>query len=134
MTANTGSNFYDSRLSMREKNAVDEWLESGKSLHIMRDHPHHNFFILGGMWGFRKKNKYEISGKLLEFIKSKNFIFTKGDDQIFLITLFNDFKDDHCSHDSFFNHFPDTKKFPDNRINKRFVGEIFDENDEPVFR
>ena len=31
----------DSRLSEREKAAVEEWLESDKGFHIMRDHPAH---------------------------------------------------------------------------------------------
>lgn len=43
----------DSRLTNREKVAVDEWLESNKSFHIMRDHPGHDAPIMGGMWGVR---------------------------------------------------------------------------------
>ena len=44
----------DSRLSMREKRAVDEWLASDKTFHVMRDHPSHsNYPISGGMWGAR---------------------------------------------------------------------------------
>ena len=31
----------DTRILLREKLAVDEWLASGKTFHIMRDHPHH---------------------------------------------------------------------------------------------
>ena len=38
----------DSRLSFREKSAVDEWMNSDKDFHIMRDHPYHNALILGG--------------------------------------------------------------------------------------
>ena len=41
----------DSRISEREVNAVNEWLESDKDFHIMRDHPYHTVPILGGMWG-----------------------------------------------------------------------------------
>ena len=41
----------DSRFSDREKFAVQEWLNSNKSHHIMRDHPHHDFEVLGGLWG-----------------------------------------------------------------------------------
>ncbi|HPC77997.1 MAG TPA: hypothetical protein PK811_06665, partial [bacterium] len=41
----------DSRLNPREADAVEEWIESGKSFHIMRDHPQHNVPICGGMWG-----------------------------------------------------------------------------------
>jgi hypothetical protein len=48
----------DSRIEGREAAAVAAWLESGKSLHIMRDHPWHpprpeQYMILGGMWGVR---------------------------------------------------------------------------------
>jgi hypothetical protein len=44
----------DSRITEREKLAVDEWLNSDKIFHIMRDHPHHEFRILSGMFGTRK--------------------------------------------------------------------------------
>ncbi|XP_045215789.1 uncharacterized protein LOC123566031 [Mercenaria mercenaria] len=41
----------DSRLSFREKVAVNEWIYSGRKLHTMRDHPNQNYFINAGMWG-----------------------------------------------------------------------------------
>ena len=44
----------DSRLSPREKAAVDEWLASDKGFHIMRDHPWHTSPIMGGMFGMKK--------------------------------------------------------------------------------
>jgi len=44
----------DTRFWLREKLAVEEWLQSDKLFHIMRDHPHHSFMILGGMFGTRK--------------------------------------------------------------------------------
>jgi len=47
----------DTRILLREKLAVDEWLSSGKEFHIMRDHPHHmniNTPIMGGMFGTKK--------------------------------------------------------------------------------
>ena len=31
----------DSRITIREKMAVDEWVNSKKTLHVMRDHPAH---------------------------------------------------------------------------------------------
>lgn len=41
----------DSRLSLREKAAVEEWLATDKAFHVMRDHPSHSKFALsGGMW------------------------------------------------------------------------------------
>jgi hypothetical protein len=45
----------DSRLNVREKVAVLEWINSGKCLHIMRDHPYHTEAIMGGMWGCKAK-------------------------------------------------------------------------------
>lgn len=44
----------DTRFLTREILAVNEWLEGDKDFHIMRDHPHHSFNILGGMFGTRK--------------------------------------------------------------------------------
>lgn len=42
----------DSRLNPREKAAVDSWISSGKTFHIMRDHLHHAAYpIFAGMWG-----------------------------------------------------------------------------------
>ena len=43
----------DSRLTARERAAVDEWLASDRDFHVMRDHPEHDVSILGGMWGVR---------------------------------------------------------------------------------
>lgn len=43
----------DSRINTREEQAVHEWEQSGKELHIMRDHPHHGCAIMAGMWGMR---------------------------------------------------------------------------------
>lgn len=44
----------DTRILEREKLVVEEWLNSGKLFHIIRDHPHHSFSILGGMFGTKK--------------------------------------------------------------------------------
>jgi hypothetical protein len=44
----------DTRIWEREVLCVKEWLSSNKIFHIMRDHPHHQFSILGGMFGTKK--------------------------------------------------------------------------------
>lgn len=41
----------DSIINARERAAVNEWLESGKAFHIMRDWWTHTEVILAGMWG-----------------------------------------------------------------------------------
>lgn len=121
----------DSRLSMREKYAVDEWLNSSKNVHIMRDHPFHNFPILGGMWGIKKDGKYDIKSMLNRFDKKDNY----GIDYDFLAnSIYKDSlaRDDQLVHDEFFEH----KPFPSTRsAGKEFVGDVFDEYDhrDPTF-
>ena len=41
----------DSVFSLRERMAVNEWLDSGKAFHLMRDFYTHTDLILAGMWG-----------------------------------------------------------------------------------
>ena len=43
----------DSLISDREVDAVQEWLESDKAFHFMRDNPSHGIEILGSGWGVR---------------------------------------------------------------------------------
>ena len=115
----------DSRLSLREKKAVDQWLESDKDFHIMRDHPFHRTEILGGMWGVR--------GELLSEMSPMIQAYQKGDfwqvDQNFLRELIYPIvKDKAFVHDEFFQINP----FPTHREGKEFVGQAFDENDKPL--
>ncbi len=41
----------DCRLSRREAEAAQQWLDSGKPFHLMHDHRLHRYPIMGGMWG-----------------------------------------------------------------------------------
>ena len=41
----------DSRLNPREAAAVQEWVDSGFSVHTIRDHPNHDRQLNGGLWG-----------------------------------------------------------------------------------
>lgn len=115
----------DSRLSKREKLAVDEWLNSDKDFHIMRDHPYHATEILGGMWGVRNG--------LIKNIKTIIDDYVKGDfwqvDQNFLREKIYPLVVNHSFvHDSYLNYNSNSKKFPSERINKEFVGDSFNEN------
>ena len=41
----------DSRLGDRERHVVEEWIESRRKFHVIRDHPSHaNFVMSGGLW------------------------------------------------------------------------------------
>jgi hypothetical protein len=113
----------DSRLSKREKSAVDEWLKSGKKFHIIRDHPYHTFKILGGMWGAKKG--------ILPDMKDLINNYEKGDfwqvDQNFLAEIiFPRIINDVFIHDEF----GEGKKIPLRRKNFEFIGNVFDEFDQ----
>ena len=112
----------DSRLTQREKDAIDEWLESDKGFHIMRDHPWHAAAILGGMWGCKKGTLPEMSS-LINSIPKGDFWQV---DQIFLRDyIYPLVKDNAFVHDEFFEKTP----FPTERDNLEFIGEVYDEND-----
>jgi hypothetical protein len=117
----------DSRLGIREKLAVDEWLESGKKLHVMRDHPYHQVPMLGGMWGCRPVLVPDLFDKINQHINSNPD--EKGSDQHFLWSqIFPEFHKDSFIHDPFF----DKKPFPMEREHDpmvKFIGQVFDEND-----
>ena len=122
----------DSRLSNREKLAVDEWIKSGKSLHIMRDHPAHHIpygndsiGILAGMWGI-KKNSINLKEMVIDFSFNKNL--TYGADQTFLKNIYNFFLTDKHVNDEFFDRLP----FPIKRENGRFVGERINIDEQPL--
>lgn len=115
----------DSRLTLREKYAVDDWLNSGKLFHIMRDHPWHSTEILGGMWGARKP--------ILQDINHLIAAYNKGDfwqvDQNFLKEIIAPrIAYSFHVHDEFFVKAP----FPTKRVGLEFVGQVFDENEQTV--
>jgi hypothetical protein len=114
----------DSRLSNREAKAVNEWLETEKLFHVMRDHPAHSIEILGGMWGARKP----ILGDMIQLMRA----YTKGNfwqvDQNFLKEVIWP-RVSYTTHtnDEFFANVP----FPVKRQGDEFVGQVYDENDIP---
>jgi hypothetical protein len=122
----------DSRLSERESLAVKEWIESKKTLHVMRDHPAHGIpygnnqlGILGGMWGIKSKS-LPMTEMVLKYNKDVKLGY--GSDQTFLKTIYQVFQNDRCTHDDFF----EKKPFPIRRKNGRFIGERIDINENPV--
>ena len=114
----------DSRLTRREKNAVDQWLDSDKDFHIMRDHPYHATHILGGMWGVRGK----LLAEMTTYIKN----YVKGDfwqvDQNFLREVVYPLVQNHSFvHDEFFGNYFDkvTHSYPNKRDEKHFIGQAY---------
>ena len=121
----------DSRLSERERLAVEEWLASGVDLHVMRDHPYHGAPILGGLWGVKGGKLKGIARDMEEFQPSSD----KGQDQSFLWEwVWSKVTDDEitcCVHDPFFQKapFPTGATRGETNGGVWFVGQVFDEND-----
>lgn len=114
----------DSRIDLREKAAVDEWLASGKSIHLMRDHPEHGCLIMGGMWGCLGGRINNITELIGDFRKYNGW----GVDQDFLNTvIYPSFKFDSFVHDEYFEYESHRKKFPTPRVGDNFVGQRVDE-------
>jgi len=116
----------DSRLGNREKLAVDEWLKSDKDFHIMRDHPHHATEILGGMWGCRNGILNDIESEIIKYNKGN---FWQVDQNFLKEKIYPKILKNCFVHDSFFKIEVNSKQFPSERINKEFVGDVFDKND-----
>lgn len=124
----------DSRLSQREKFAVDEWIFSGKSLHVMRDHPAHNVIVVpAGMFGIRRsKINIDITQTIERWLSGVSNKNDYGVDQIFLRGIYSFYyeRDDVMIHDSIGSFGDKSEPFPTKLDNQyHFVGEVFDEFD-----
>ncbi len=115
----------DSRLTLREKVCVKDWEKSGKSFHIIRDHPYHSTRIMGGMWGATREamDKINYDDLLVEFEKMeyKNMV---GSDQEFLARLvYPIIKDNVCIHDDYHFYKDETpRKIPHIKVKDEFIG------------
>ena len=115
----------DSRISYRESAAVNQWIVSNKSLHIMRDHPFHKAFIMGGMWGGKASD-------ILPVLKStekelRKFSSEYCEDQEFLKKyIYMRFRKNSTIHDSIYKREFSSRNFPSKRIGLEYVGESLD--------
>ena len=118
----------DSRLSEREVAAVNDWLDSGKLFHIMHDHPWHGpNCIVGCMFGIRKPLLTNIISLIEDWPHKKYY----NDDQHFLNTIILPMvKNETCYHDEI--NLSIDCPFPTKRIGLEFVGNVFNEHDEPM--
>lgn len=115
----------DSRLSTRESLAVQEWESSGFDLHVMRDHPFHSFWILGGMWGAKGALLSHIGQSLPKNIPEAP---RWGLDQEWLASsVYKPNANNVLVHDSFFNR-EKSVLFPSQRVDGEYVGESVDES------
>ena len=133
----------DSILNYREKMAVEEWLNSDRPLHSMRDAGPHNMLFQGGMWGIRPKQQkaslIEWMNRLGQFAESKTYVhksgYTWGDQsflEAFTTTHYN--KEDILAHDNQLRHsdVQCVKPFPSGERPRQHVGYAFVDHTEEI--
>jgi hypothetical protein len=114
----------DSRLSQREYLAVREWEATDFDLHVMRDHPFHCFWILGGMWGAKGDLLRRIGQALPQSIPEAP---RWGLDQQWLArNVYRPNLNNALIHDPIFNR-DKSSLFPSPRVQGEYVGESVDE-------
>ncbi len=123
----------ESRVSGRDKSAVEAWLKSDKDFHIIRDHPSHNTPIVADMWGARngillnqlkdhmqvwfRNNSRNSEGRVVR----QNFAL---DDTHFLTQIIYPLvKNSSCVHDPFFSKNPFPTEAPKRTANN-YAGRI----------
>ena len=120
----------DSRLTLREKAAVDDWLASDKDFHIMRDHPAHDAPIMGGMWGVRNRLLFNMVDLISEFPKGD---FWQVDQNFLRSKVYPTIRNHACVHDEFFekNPFPVPREGGNDKEGNpmNFIGQVFNEHD-----
>jgi len=114
----------DARLSLREKLAVNEWIESGKRYHVMRDHPSHSWYAMsGGMWCASSAAFPFIARHLNETSSTNAYL----DDMNWLNQrIWKNAVKDVLQHDSFScEKFGGGLPFPSLRIGWQHVGSVY---------
>lgn len=126
----------DSRLFERDVIAVNDWIESGKPFHIIREHPWgHSWVINAGMWGCVGGFIENIQQSMKEYFQISKWSNVREVDQWFLKEcIYPVVKDYAFITDEFVNF--EGKSVPINRDrildDFAFIGEPFDENDNPL--
>ena len=129
----------DSVVTPREVKAVEEWLQSGKTLHALRDHPRHTRVpMLGGLWGVQRTRSRkawidvwtDIWTAIIADPLSQNDRGKKGSDQELLrCHVWRRLSGEVFQHDSYScAQYPGAVGFPSQRPNStaNFVGAKMD--------
>lgn len=136
----------DSRFTEREVTCVNEWLQSSKDFHIIRDHKHHMVPILAGTFGCRNNcleyiglpvQLRNINSVPTQYVRGKELFESYGQnipidrdvyliDQIFLAQYVYNYINGnmivHCSHNAYE---PFARKLEP--VDTGFVGEVITE-------
>jgi hypothetical protein len=116
----------DSRLSQREKAAVDEWIAMGTQprFHVIRDHPSHTSFpISAGMWGGTHDAVPDMEVRLLEGTRESGYI---ADQDFLKKQIWPLAQKSLLQHDSFScDQYGGGRPFPTPRIGWEHIGSVY---------
>jgi hypothetical protein len=127
----------DSRITLRERSMIFEWISSGRDYHIIRDHPAHSKPILGGMWGMLASDNLIMRAEIEAFRMSGYSTKDYDDDQKFLEkVIYPRAKHNSLVHDEFFDNsknvpfrkgleFVGQRVNPDGSVENRHLDEMF---------
>jgi hypothetical protein len=120
----------DSRITIREKMCIDEWLASGKKFHTFKDHEaHYEFPIIGCAYAYRGKFDDRTLEIMKYFMNHHKYYLS---DQIFLRdVIYPQVKDDMMLHSMYEGWFGETRKKLKNKYS--FCGNGYYENDMPIY-
>jgi hypothetical protein len=117
----------DSRLSEREKKAVEEWIQSGKTFTIIRDHVRHfDFPMLAGMWGAKTPLNNEFFLKLNNYKRKNHYL---ADQEFLAKEIWPIAQNSVCLHEMTSGWFKSSREL----VGKHFVGQGYDENDNVLY-
>jgi hypothetical protein len=88
----------DSRLSFREKAAVDEWIASKKTLHLLHDHNAHTSPVMGGLFGAKGNSLPDFARILNEYMNTDTYQRFGLDQRFLNRVVLPLFSDDYFSH------------------------------------
>lgn len=103
----------DAIVNQREAKAVNDWLNSKKYFHLMRDSLNHTELILAGMFGGVPGLIPDIKQKIEKFQSKNHTIQTHLDQDFLRHEVWPSLSQSLCSHDSCFE-FHHSNKFPPN--------------------
>ena len=121
----------DARLNNREIDMHYEFVESGKSFHIIKDHPTgHNYAVSGGLFAAKKATLHDIH-KLIEAWNPKS---SYGNDMEFLWDMvYSRVIGDSLIHDEYYNTPGSIKSRTKKKYTLDMVGAAVDEDDVFVY-
>lgn len=118
----------DSRLTPRDKAAVDEWLASDKQFHIVRDHPQHCTTILGGLWGCRNNFLKNMKAYIDNWKQEDRW---QTDQEFLNAIIYPRVKHNAFVHDEFHHYEINRHKIKHERDNYSFLGEHISASEQP---